>query len=325
MLNVVWATGTPHQQDWEYDWIAELFAGIPTVWHTDIHKCSPMPNAVIVFNIKSVIDGEHMTRYIKQYDDANEPYALIHLSDEYYAMFDYRLYFGTNCKAVYRNYWHPQLNAPHIHTFALGYKRGFWDGADRSRASEQARPFVWTFAGNIRHRQVERIHAIACFADVLPHKVVEETSEVFGEQVTGLSTHAYRDLLLQTKFALCPVGHINLDTFRLYEALEAGCIPVATKKTQFQNWTPSYWVQLFGVKDENDLPFVLGDTWQDCKLQVANLVCDEAAYKTMQMKALTFWLQYKSKLKATIHRNLMSLCTDGGEGKVTKGSIGKDL
>jgi hypothetical protein len=42
----------------------------------------------------------------------------------------------------------------------------------------------------------------------------------------GLSTKSYAELLNQTKFALCPRGNFSVDTFRFYEALEAGTIPI---------------------------------------------------------------------------------------------------
>lgn len=47
---------------------------------------------------------------------------------------------------------------------------------------------------------------------------------------------------------LCPVGHYNLDTFRVYEALEAGAVPVVLSTSQDQDY--GYFEGLFGVTSE---------------------------------------------------------------------------
>ena len=43
-----------------------------------------------------------------------------------------------------------------------------------------------------------------------------------------LTTANHLDVLLETVFALCPRGN-NLETFRFYEALESGSIPIIVK------------------------------------------------------------------------------------------------
>ncbi len=56
----------------------------------------------------------------------------------------------------------------------------------------------------------------AALQALVPHQV--DTTSHF-DAPDGLSTSSYRDTLLASKFVLAPLGHVNLDTFRLYEAL----------------------------------------------------------------------------------------------------------
>lgn len=47
-------------------------------------------------------------------------------------------------------------------------------------------------------------------------------------EAAGLDAAGWQTLLLDSKFTLCPGGH-NAETFRLWEALEAGSIPIVSK------------------------------------------------------------------------------------------------
>jgi hypothetical protein len=306
-MNVILACSDEPSELWEKDWLSELFNGIETEikWYTDNDlSLAPMKNAVIVFNVKSTVRGEQIAQYLQRYEDQGVHYVLIHLSDEFYSWFDYMQYMNKYCTAVFRNYWHPQLQAPHLHTFALGYKRGFWDGYTKEHPSVingNSRTLTWCFAGNVSQRHPDRHNCITLFADTMPHKLVIEVGDSFSNVQTGLSTSDYRDMFLAAKFALCPIGNINMDTFRIYEALECGCIPVVTKRTSLQDYEPSYWVHLFGVADEREIPFVLADTWDDCKRKVNEIVSNPQAYEDMRGKVNAFWMSYKQRLKGKFH------------------------
>jgi hypothetical protein len=103
-----------------------------------------------------------------------------------------------------------------------------------------------------------------------------------------------------SKFALCPIGHCNLDTFRIYEALDAGCVPVVLKQTKMQMYEPSYWHVLFG---EDDVPFVLGETWDECQRKVRVLLGDVGLYLDVRKRTNEFWARAKAKW-----RRELSMC-----------------
>jgi hypothetical protein len=50
------------------------------------------------------------------------------------------------------------------------------------------------------------------FIDLRPHAFL--LTDDFDR---GLPVYEYREWALNSKFVLCPIGHFNLDTFRLYE------------------------------------------------------------------------------------------------------------
>jgi hypothetical protein len=56
-----------------------------------------------------------------------------------------------------------------------------------------------------------------------------------------LNIEDYAQLLSETIFAPCPAGWENLDSFRVCEALEAGCIPIVERRPFYD-----YFRHLFG-------------------------------------------------------------------------------
>jgi hypothetical protein len=97
----------------------------------------------------------------------------------------------------------------------------------------------------------------------------------------------YMQLLLSSKFVACPRGN-NIETFRIYEALECGCIPLFTE---------------LPVSLENaGIPFIRTDTWEDVvKLinKMNNNPLEMAEYNRSIMEA---WKSYKEQLKHEVTR-----------------------
>jgi hypothetical protein len=50
----------------------------------------------------------------------------------------------------------------------------------------------------------------------------------------SLTSKAYTEILRNSKYVLCPSGHVNLDTFRFYEIIKSGALPIIPKETPFQ-------------------------------------------------------------------------------------------
>ena len=77
----------------------------------------------------------------------------------------------------------------------------------------------------------------------------------------ALPIGAYRALLDDSVLVPCPGGWSNLDTFRVYEALEAGCIPIVEKRPGFD-----YFTRLLGP---HPMPTV--DSWPEAAARVQHL------------------------------------------------------
>ena len=306
-LKVYWFTHTQWQRDWESDWIQELLANddfdVELENVRDFQTCSP--NSIVVFNASLPY-----VQYLEQYEEKNYPFIGIHLSDEYLNNV-YKAYTYKSCKAVFRNCYHPVLEQHRkVTTFALGYKVGFWDNyKGSSPETKSGRQYVWSFAGALKN-EIRR-KAIQMFEDIKPNFIHYETGNSYENPITGLDTETYRNIMLDSKFVVCPPGNVNLDTFRLCECLEAGAVPVALSKTGFQKYEQYYFQQLFDVvmEDKEAIPFICEDSWERCRAKMLDLIADDQLYEDTRGKVCAFWKRYKNllskKLCNTVKHHLL--------------------
>lgn len=271
----------------ETQWIRELLSR-GNIDYDDIYDLdgtSVVSNAVIVFNHS--VDYE---TYFQRYQDSNTPFGAIHLSDE--TLTDTTTFYGhTMCKFVFRNYHNPLVASRHNHviTFGLGYKQGF---VDSSTTTEQpnGRYYNWSFAGNIH--TPERLACILPFESLIPH-FVHTTREGFNAS-SGLAIDKYASLMRDSKFAICPIGQGNIDSFRVYEALEAGAIPIVVASTQAQPYQPSYWHAIFPWMRAVTIPMLIHRDWHDAAKTMAKMLQDKSIYEDVHSQLQKFWNDAKN-------------------------------
>lgn len=157
----------------------------------------------------------------------------------------------------------------------------------------------WFFAGQVNHERREQ-----CIQEL---KYLQDSGEVpNGTTVTtqefGKEALPYKDYLTQmakTKIVLCPSGIESPDNFRLYEALEAGCLPVVDAfSTNFK--TPGFWRYLFG----NDIPFPIVEYWDELPRLMPELLRD---YPRNANKAFAWWQLKKREIKYKLYDDVREL------------------
>lgn len=103
--------------------------------------------------------------------------------------------------------------------------------------------YDWFFSGQINH--VKRIELYKQLQKMQNGKLLK--TEGFNQ---GYDYGEYLKLMAQSRIIPCPSGPETPDTYRLYEALELGCIPVVDNE-----W---YWKKIFG-----DFPFKAVENWSE--------------------------------------------------------------
>ena len=284
MLDIIWATGRDCRVDWEFSWIVELLRGIPLRIHPPDRL---IPNALIVFN-----HNVNYLPYLQLYETNQVPFTLIHLSDEYKTD-NISPYYFKMCKGVFRNCYRSDCTPPAIH-FPLGYKYDFWKNGIPITALQRSieqRSLVWSFAGGMRPNRKD---TVALFQTLQPHRIVIEEGNSFNDVKTGLGTEEYRNLMLDSIFVLCPEGNVSVDCFRVYEALECGCIPIVFSKNRFQWFEEgSYWKHIMQLEEEP--PFVMALTMEENLAMVKTLLENKEQLEEQRRKCWLGWQEYKEK------------------------------
>ena len=106
-----------------------------------------------------------------------------------------------------------------------------------------------------------------------------------------MQTTEYIKVLLDSVFTLVPAGH-NPETYRMYEAVEAGSIPVLLRQDLYggrANCKGSlhHWV---------DAPLLVLDSWDDLYQTIETMMRDKKNIQQMQLKLRTWYDEYMRKV-----------------------------
>jgi hypothetical protein len=274
MLTVVWQVDPASTGIWEGDWIRSLLAGLRYTQVVDTrHQVAVHQALVIDQRIKA-----GSLSYYSNYYRTGARFALLHLSDEGFA--DDCSVYGY-CEQVFRNYWSPDLaQRGDVGFLPLGYKSGF--RIDAVHKSARERSYLWSFMGEQnRPTRPQMLDALEILEPSYVH-----VSDAFGEG-NYLPLAEYQAILEDSIFAACPSGFRSLDSFRIYEALECGCIPVVERRPG-----PDYFTELFG----GNHPLLEAPDWIEARRRMQTLLADPAALEARRRACAAWWREYRVRL-----------------------------
>jgi hypothetical protein len=118
---------------------------------------------------------------------------------------------------------------------------------------------------------------------------------------SGMEHAEYYRLLGQAKVIPCPSGPVNSDTFRMAEALEAGCIPVIDQRP---GWKHNHPRGFFDMVFPQGFPFPLLDDWNQFPGVLDNLLSN---YAPKQREVREWWASYKADYYSWLKTDLRTL------------------
>ena len=164
------------------------------------------------------------------YTKTSTPFEVIHLSDEY-GTDDLSWYNLKILTKIYRNYIYPRKisefppeSINKIYLFPLG-PLIFNDIYDVTQPIH-TRTFLWSFSGRLA--VTYRNYQITSYLDFGPHKLFFYNN--FMDEKRKSKDEYIEELLTSKCVAILPGS--NLETYRLYEALEFGAIPIYLRFTK---------------------------------------------------------------------------------------------
>lgn len=155
------------------------------------------------------------------------------------------------------------------------------------------RPLDWFFSGQITH-----IRRQQCY------KVLKRMSggKVYGTPgfTQGLAPAEYYEYMVSAKVAPAPSGPETPDSFRLFEALEAGCIPIADTQTPKGDFKENYWQYFFG----EDVPFPTLTSYDQLEGYITDVLVD---YPKKANEVFGWWLLKKRQMANNLASDIYQL------------------
>jgi hypothetical protein len=264
------------KNSWEEDWLRFLLADVPQAEPvTDTQHAVFFDNMIVIDNrISAATEAYYAKASFK-----GCRVALFHLSDEWYAddttCYDW-------CDLVFRNHWtFLHADKRKLTFFPLGYKNGFSSTAVKKTADQ--RRYLWSFMGDPKKSTRSAML-----------EALRDTGESFVHLTSGfnagdaLPTSTYREIMGESVFVPCPTGWQNLDNFRAWEALEAGCIPIVERRANFD---------YFAALCEGSYPFPSVVQWCEA---VALVRRERRELEALRQRCSSWWQARKFSLRARI-------------------------
>ena len=248
---------------YEHSWLHELLGRPATIelQTIQINNVSTIDNPIFL------VQSNHINSYMKLFTILEEKkikYNVLHLSDERGE--DTIDFYNFNCcENIVRNYVRKDLiNYPSkVYVIPLGYHFTINEGIESPYERTPQLPFrstIWSFFGtnwNNRDIILESLKSLGKYQ----LKLFDNWNDA-----NNLKKEEYCNILLDTVFVPC-IGGQNSETFRFYECLECGCIPIIVNDEQnkeyykfiteyiplinFPNWSvvPTFIEHLYNNKD----------------------------------------------------------------------------
>jgi hypothetical protein len=187
--------------------------------------------------------------------------------------------------------------------FGNGWRYEYRDWIANNPTFEE-RAYSWGFAGQgtnaARRRAIQGLRRAA----VRVPGVLAETAG-FAQ---GIAPEAYAAQMANTWIAPCPGGPVSVDTFRLYEALEAGCIPLVDRHSATAVWSP-YWEMVYG-----NMPFPAVPDWDAVGGIIEDVLPDRHRWAAL---CSSWWQQRKYELVSRLRADLIACGAPSSPPRVT--------
>jgi len=253
----------------EYQWISEILKPLLGDQVFEREHRIVLDNCLLI----DAYPCSNSREYYQQFRGRNA--WLFHRADETYDG-GYEIY--SNFRGVFRNYWSSIFDPRCVMQLPLGFYYGHLGGMSERSATE--RPFLWSFLG--QGGKATRPDMLKALADIGP-SFVHITDR---GPVQPLGTAHYAQILRESVFVPCCMGNVNIESPRIYEALECGAVPIVERRIGLD-----YFLELLG-----DYPMPSFLSWKQAARFLIAIRHDHAAQDELVQRCSLWWAAYKNNL-----------------------------
>ena len=265
----------------EGQWLLDLF-GKPTM--APIEKIRfedppPTDSPVVVVQRPHAVKISMM---LDRWSEAGAKFRVLHLSDEYNND-EVGFYDLSGCEKVLRFYIREGLSEK-VKIIPLGYHWTLKEGSQNILEKTPRLPFrtlTWSFFGTDWKGRRNVMQPLFDISGAYSSQFFKNWNDP-----AALDKDKYVSTLLDTIFVPCPDG-MNPETFRFYEALECGCIPLIVTTEENKAWVD--WIQ------EHIQLLPLG-SWDEAANFVRQLMQNKQLLEGYRAKILSSWMVWRDAL-----------------------------
>ncbi len=275
---------------WESEWLQFIFPnGVEWVPYETIAEAGQgdaLP-IILYFNPHGVNNVGAIQAILNELGKQGKKAVLMHMSDEF-AAHDITVYDHPAVKAVFRNYWRQGLNEK-VTVVPLGYAKGRSATGLPPAPSFAERTLTWSFAGSMDRQGRQEV--LNSLQSIQPHRVA--TMGRWGDPL-AMQPREYCDMLRQTKFVPCLRGARALESFRFYEAVEHGAIPVYVPAESHQC------ADEMRATHGADVPFLAIPAWSEAPNILPKLAANAEVMEAHRRRVLEWWEAKKAAVRQSI-------------------------
>jgi GR25 family glycosyltransferase involved in LPS biosynthesis/glycosyltransferase involved in cell wall biosynthesis len=271
----------------ERDWLKELLGpDQPFSVETFTDSDDPTDQPIVIIQRPWIQDYAAIFR---RWNAKGLKFYILHLSDEYVGdRIDF--YEMESCLGVVRMYQRslPESVKSKVCVIPLGYHWTLEAGSDDPLNKTPRLPFrekQWSFFGTDWKDRRSLLSPLGANQPYLCYLVDSWDSE------KKVQRKDYITSLLDSIFVPCPPG-LNPETFRLYEALECGCVPLYVKQGSdpYADWL------------QEEIGLLPVSNWQEASALLAHFVKEKEILENYRGSLLNRWVAWKSRLRDGVRR-----------------------
>ena len=256
---------------YERNWLENLFGSRVYIERVSKDYNIPYDNFVVcLIRPKWAEQLEWIGRLCK----SGKTFKVLHLSDEFNED-PVDFYHNPAIKSILRFYRRPEVENKKVLTIPLGYH---WKNNEALVPINQ-RKYMWSFTGT---NWMNRSSQLQPLETIVPKKVEWYAGWNHPSQ---LKMDEYLKLLSNTVFVPCPGGN-NVETYRFYEALECGCIPV--------------FIELPESLCDSKHPFLRTSSWLEVRDIMAHMIDNKSVLIQYHKLIMNWWISYKNILRNNV-------------------------
>lgn len=245
-MRVIWYNGC--RGNWDHGLMMEIFAKHPNIFEQINDK--DLQNGYFTHGLNAIIivagkpNVIELNEYLLPFKS-----GVVILTSEEDSYFDWKAAIPAHMD-IWTQYYSP--NKSEIKTrLLLGPPSRIKDYKINKHLPKK---YLWSFVGQVQNpfRQ-QCVDVLKTLPDGFLH-----IAEAFGGEKNGVEYQEYLDIMCQSHYVICPAGSMCVDSFRLYEAMECGAVPITDRKAPRDPESFHYWNEV--LRDVNPIGQVYN--WQ---------------------------------------------------------------